>query len=288
MNENVMYISISVFQPSKILILSIFSTENAVKALTIDVIKRLQEAAGVISSINSSVDEKIDALDDIVNYVDDIDTAADFCKIGGIFVLLSCLEYPHDEIRNKSATLVSEIAQNNPYCQKQLMDSNILPKLMNLLSEEATLATGLRAVSCVVRSNEPGLKEFMKLGGLECLLGCLQKSNDEKVVTRAAFFLNSLCTDFPEICNDLRLLGAIDMITPLIKPQAEYNVALENLLSLLCSLLDKADSNVPVNEGFVGVLEETIKLANDKSEAEEMVEYCQKLLGMMKTAGKNC
>lgn len=266
-----------------------FTTENALKSLTIDVIERLQEAAGVIGSENSTVNEKMDALDDILNYVDDIDTANDFCKIGGIFVTFSCLDSSNAEIRNKSATLISEIAQNNPYCQKQLIDNDILPKLMNLLSEEQTLATGLRALSCVVRSNETGLQEFTRIGGLKCVLGCLQKSSNEKVITRATFFLNSLCIDSPKICDDLVMLGAIREIIPLVQPQAEYNVALENLLSLLCSLVERADSNV-LNQfkTFVGVLEETMKLASDKLESKETVEYCQKLLNLLSTAKKNC
>lgn len=257
-------------------------TENALKALTVDVIEQLQKAAGILGSESTTLDQKTNALDDILNYVDDIDTAMDFCKIGGLHVLLPSLESPYAEIRNKSASLIAELAQNNPYCQQQIIEIDVLPKLMNLLCEQETLATSLRAISCVVRSYEPGLREFTKLGGLECLLGCLQKSNDEKLITRTAFFLNSLCSDFPEICDDLVKSKAIEMIMPLVRPTAEYNAALEILLSLLCTLIEKADTNnVSTYVSFREPLQEIIKLASDKAECKEIVEYSEKLLELI-------
>lgn len=257
-------------------------TENALKSLTVDVIEQLQKAAGVIGSINTTVDEKVNALDDILNYVDDIDTANDFCKIGGLFVLVPCLESPHTEIRSKAASVIASLSQNNIYCQKQLVEAEVLPKLMNLLSEEETLGAGLRAISCVTRGYEPALKIFVDSGGLECLLGCLQRCNDEKLITRAAFLLNSLCIDFPNICDELVKLKAIEMIIPLVQPQSDFNQALENLLSLLCSLIEKSDSNdFSTDVNFEYILKDIIKLADVKSECKETLEYCEKLLRLI-------
>lgn len=256
------------------------------KALTVDVVEQLQKAAGVIGSENATIDEKMNALDNILNYVDDIDTANDFLKIGGLFVLVPCLESTHAEIRNKSASLIAELAQNNPYCQKQITEAEVLPKLMNLLSENKTLAGGLRAVSCVIRSYEPATRLFVEIGGLECLLGCLQRTSDEKLITRAAFLLNSLCLDFPDICDDLVKLKAIEMIIPLVQSKAEYNVALENVLCLLCSLAEKADSNdFAKNVNFQVALEDMIKLTSE--DCKETVEYCQKLLRMVIKSSEN-
>lgn len=258
-------------------------TENALKSLTVDVIEKLQKAAGVIGSKDTTEEEKLDALEEILSYVDDIDTANDFCKIGGLFVLIPCLESPHNEIRNKAASIIAELAQNNIYCQKQLTEADVLPKLTNLLSEDETLAAGIRAISSLIRGYEPGLKLFLEIGGLECMLGCLQRSSDEKLVTRAAFLLNSLCADFPNIGDDLIKLKAIEMIVPLVQPKADYNVALENVLSLLCALIEKASpSDFSTDANFELVLKEIIKLTADKSECNETVEYCQKLLQLIK------
>lgn len=243
-------------------------------------IEQLQNAAKTIASTSATDKEKVDALDIILSYVDDIDTAIDFCKIGGLFVILPCLSSSYPEIRIKSALLIAELAQNNPYCQKALFEADVLPLLMNLLCENETVVAGLPAVSCLVRNYEPCLKAFTKIGGLECLLGCLQQSDNEKLITRAAFFLHSLCVDFPYICDDLIKLKAIDIIVPLIQPQVEFNVCLETLLSVLCSLIDCTGVIETCRSqcGFKEILEEIIKVGGDKPECNEIVEYSQTLL----------
>lgn len=255
--------------------------ENALKALTIDVIEQLQKAAEIIGSESTTENMKSDAMDTILSYVDDIDTAMDFCKIGGLFVLLPCLSSPCSTIRKKAALLVAELTQNNPYCQKQLLEADVLPNLMDLLRESETAMEGIRAISCLVRSYEPSLEAFTEIGGLECLLGCMQTHQAEKLVTRAGFLLNSLCVDFPGIKDDLIKLKAIEIISPLIQPSADYNVCLETLLSALCSLTECPEAVERCRTGginFANTLETIVKLGSDKPECKEMVEYSQKLL----------
>lgn len=256
--------------------------ENALKSLTIDVIEQLQTAAATIGSETAPEDMKVNAMDTILNYVDDIDTAIDFCKIGGLFILLPCLCSSFSTIRKKSAMLVAELAQNNPYCQKQLLEADVLPKLMNLLTENDTAIDGIRAISCLVRSYEPCLNAFTEVGGLECLLGCLQNSQPEKLITRAAFLLNSLCIDFPKIKDELIKLKVIEMIIPLIQPSAEFNLCSETLLSALCCLTaenTEAIERCRTEEfNLASTLEEIIKVAHDKDECKEIVEYSQTLL----------
>lgn len=258
--------------------------ENALKALTIDVIEQLQHAAEVIGSESSTEEMKITAMDTILNNVDDIDTAIDYCKIGGLFVLLPCLNSPYSTIREKSCFLIAELSQNNPFCQKQLLEADVLPKLIELLGENDTLiaAASIRAISCLVRSHEPQLKErFVEIGGLECLIGCLQPNQQEKLITRAAFLLNSLCTDCPVIKDDLIKLKAIEAILPLIEPSADYNICLETLLAALCSLTEHREAIDRVRtfeSNFANTLEEIIKLGNNKPECKETVDFSHTLL----------
>ncbi|XP_031632330.1 hsp70-binding protein 1 [Contarinia nasturtii] len=257
--------------------------ENALKALTIDVIEQLQKAAEVIGSETTTEEMKISAMDTILNNVDDIDTAIDYCKIGGLFILLPCLNSPYSTIREKSCLLVAELTQNNPYCQKQLLEADVLPKLIELLDENETAVAvaSIRAISCLVRSYEPCLKAYTAIGGLECLLGCLQPHQPEKLITRAAFLLNSLCSDFPAIKDDLIKLKAIETILPLIKPSSDYNICVETLLSALCSLIECREAIERCRtEGnnFANTLEEVIKLGIDKPECKEIVDYSHVLL----------
>lgn len=260
-----------------------FFLENALKALTIDIVEELQRAAAVIASNHSTEDMKINAMENILNFVDDIDTSIDFCKIGGIFILLPCLTSEHLNIRNMSASIIAELAQNNPYCQKELLNLDVLPKLLNLLNEKQTAVNGLRAISCLVRSYEPCLKAFTSIGGLECLLGCLQQSQQEKLTTKIAFLLQNLCNDFPYIKNELIKLKAIEFIVPLILPQNDYNVCLETLLSALCSLTESREANDLTEDiNFKATLEEIIKLSTDRPECEEIVGYARSLLNNIK------
>lgn len=249
------------------------------EAFTVDVIGQLQRNAVIVVSESTSVDEKINALDSILNYIDDIDTANDFCKIGGLFVLSPCLDSTSPDIRNKAALLIAELAQNNPYCQEMLSESDILPKLMNMLCEDDTVIAGLRAVSCSVRGYEPCLDAFIKMDGIECLLRCLQQRHNEKLITRAAFFLNSLCVDYPDIRKESLISKVVETITPLIQPKTEYDMCLEALLLVLSSVIEHTEAfeNSQYPE-FKTALEKIMELVGDKPDCKETVDYSRKLL----------
>lgn len=257
---------------------NIFFPENALKSLTIDVIEQLQAAATTLGSVVTSKDEKLEALERIFTYVDDIDTAIDFCKIGGTFVLIPCLNSQNTEIQSQTALLVAEIAQNNPYCQNVLIETDLLPVLLRLLSEKETAECSLRAISCLIRNNDHNVMKFVELDGLISLIGCFQQGQQEKLWTRAAFLVNSLCQHSAEIRSDLIKNNAIEFIISLIRPQAEYNTCLETMLLALCSLTDGDTSNITRFQNFKQTLDDIMKQTNGKEECKEIIEYCEKLL----------
>lgn len=260
------------------------STENALRSLTIDVVEQLQKSAAIIGSDESSGDDKLDAMEIILNYVDDIDTATDFCKIGGLYVLKPSLASDYPTVRCKAASIVAELAQNNPYCQKELLEMDFLPAIMNLLSEKETTPDGLRALSGLVRSYEPCLNAFIDIGGIECLLGCLQQLDQEKTLARTMFLLSSLCADFPSLREKLIGLKVVDLIVAAIQPQEEYNFCLETALSVLCTLTEDSEAveRCRTNESdFSKTLQEIITLANNKTECQETIAYSELLLERM-------
>lgn len=244
-------------------------------------IEKLQKASETIGSDSVGEDEKLEALETILNYIDDIDTACDFCKIGGLFVISGCLSSPHTQIRCKAALLVAELAQNNPFCQKALLEADILPMLMNLLSENDTSTDGLRAVSCLVRSYEPCLTAFIEIGGLECLLGCLLQTDNDKLITRTTFLVNSLCNDFPFVRDELIKLKVIDFILPIIQPKPDYDIVLETALLALRLFTENVEAAKRCQSpefNFRSQLDVIIQIAGDKPECKEIVEYSQVLL----------
>lgn len=255
--------------------------ENALKALTVDVIEELQKAAATLGSSSASEDEQIDALETVTEYIIDIDTAIDFCKIGGLSVLLPCLQSSHVKVRAAAASLISELAQNNPYCQKELLAANALPQLIELVSEPETAPNGLQAISGLVRSYEPTLTAFIEIGGLECLIGCLEQSDQEKVVVRALFLFSSLCTDFPAVRDEFIKLKVVERIIPLLRATGEYDVRTETALWALNILTDNAEavSQCQTSDlNLKGAIDAIIKAAGSKPGCRETVEYAQSIL----------
>lgn len=255
--------------------------ENALKALTIDVVEELQRAAQVLASDTATEDEQLEALETIMEYVIDIDTAIDFCKIGGLTNLLPCLNSPYPKVRATAASLIAELAQNNPYCQKALLDVDVLPKLIALLNDSETATNGIHAISCLVRSYEPTLTAFIDVGGLECLIGCLQQIDQQKLIIRALFLLNSLCADFPDVRAEFINLKVVEHIIELLKPVDEYDVSVETALSVLCMLTDSTDAINRCQTSELNLkqtIDSIIELADDKPECREIVEYAQILL----------
>lgn len=173
--------------------------EEALNSMTVNVIEQLENASKILTDNGSGEDEQIEAIEIILDYVDNIDTANDFCKIGGLSIVLLCIERSkYESVRAKSAALIAELAQNNVFCQKQLLEMNALSILIGLLSNAGTSINGIRAISCVVRNYEPCAAAFIDIGGLECILGCLQ-SNQEKLLTQSLFLMCTLCTEYPGV-----------------------------------------------------------------------------------------
>lgn len=175
----------------------------ALNSMTVNVIEQLNMATQKLTDNSVSESEQIEALEIILDYVDNLDTANDFCKIGGLDIILPCMESsPYHSVRGKTALVVSELAQNNPFCQQKLLEKNALSKLIVLLSERSTEVDAIRGISSMVRNFEPCTAAFIEIGGLECILGCLQ-SEEEKLLIPSLFLLGALCTEYPGVRGKL-------------------------------------------------------------------------------------
>lgn len=174
--------------------------EEALNSMTVNVVQQLESAAQVLTNPVATEAEQHMALECLLDYADNIDTANDFCKIGGLQILLPLLgpANPYASVQSEAASLIAELAQNNPYCQGQLLELDALSKLIPLLSNEDTSVNAIRAISSLARNFEPLAAAFIEMGGLECLLGCLQ-SNQPKLKIQSLFLLGAICTEFPEV-----------------------------------------------------------------------------------------
>lgn len=129
--------------------------ENALKSMTIDVIELLQKQLKVLENVYSltaedDITECCTAIETILEHVDHIDIANDFHKIGGFSVLKPCLRSVHKSLRIGACDILAELCQNNPYCQKVVVDQSYIPLLLALLEQEdnEVCVKILHAISC--------------------------------------------------------------------------------------------------------------------------------------------
>lgn len=249
--------------------------EEALASMTVNVVHQLEAAAAVLTAATSSESDQLSALDCLIDYTDNIDTANDFCKIGGLDILLPLLHIGtvhtvrSAPVRRQCAALIAELAQNNPFCQQQLLDRDALRTLLPLLVEAPNAVATMRAISACVRAYEPAAAAFIEMGGLECVLGCLQNEDaDDKLVVQSLFLLRSLCGEFEGVkgkrgckvqsritpllilqksTDELIKLNAIETIGARLQAAAEYNAALEAALSTLTMLTEP--STTPAGSG---------------------------------------
>lgn len=111
------------------------------------------------------------------------------------------------------------------------------------MSDEAEVSShSFHAISCMVRSFDPGMQAFVSMGGLECLLGLIQNNDREKLIIKSMFLISSFAQDYPECRQDLIKLDAIEKIIETIQPKDEYNTRLEQTLTALNSLVVDDDA----------------------------------------------
>lgn len=120
-----------------------------------------------------------------------------------------------------------------------------MPRLIELLSDSPEVAVNaFHAISCIVRSFEPALANFIDIGGLECMLGLIQCQDQEKLIVKSMFLISAFCKDFPALRDELIKLDAIERIVMTLQPSSEFNQRLEQTLSALVTLTETPSPHV--------------------------------------------
>lgn len=130
--------------------------KETLSSLSCNVMEELRKAIKILSDVvdlrsEDDTSQHESALERIADYVDNIDTANDFYKIGGFSIFSPCLNSPHSSIRWRAADVIAELAQNNPFCQERFLETALFPVLLNMIDTdpaEAVRIKALYAVSC--------------------------------------------------------------------------------------------------------------------------------------------
>jgi len=264
--------------------------EDALKGMSVDIVEELSKALRTLNperilGPEEDAEEMEEALDGIIDFVDSMDTANDFHKIGGFFILNPCLNSPHEGLRIRIGDLIATLSQNNPYCQNHILKENILPLLLKVLEDDCckeARVKALYALSCLIRECPEAQAVFVEHDGFSSLLRVLQ-APVEKLRVKASFLLKALCNENPSYKDTLCNMGFVEQLVALL--QGEHDSTHEHILSALLALVEdhqRALSECRRPEFLLKeLLENRSEYVQGRDEFKEEAEYCRNLLAVV-------
>ncbi|CAK1541863.1 unnamed protein product [Leptosia nina] len=269
--------------------------EQALKSITVNIAEVLQNAIRVLTDVEKMKsiqlgeelpEDVVTAFENILSYIDDLDVANDFYKVGGFAIFPVCYGSENEEVRGRASRVLAELCQNNPFCQARALECGLLNIILHMLTTEQgpALAKCVSAISSATREFEPACREVVVQGGCEALSRVLSSSDDVSAKTRTAFLMTYLCHHYPPAKEKFIELDIVKVIgEQLSKGRDEVT---EHLLSILLALVE--DPRV-VNQcqNSCRDLQSAIETILRTPELESFQEEKQYCLAMLKVL-ENC
>ncbi|XP_022347606.1 hsp70-binding protein 1 isoform X2 [Enhydra lutris kenyoni] len=190
------------------------------------------------AELASDQQEREGALELLADLCENMDNAADFCQLSGMHLLVGrYLEAGPAGLRWRAAQLIGTCSQNVAAIQEQVLGLGALRKLLRLLDRDAcdlVRVKALFAISCLVREQEAGLLQFLRLDGFSVLMRAMQQQV-QKLKVKSAFLLQNLLVGHPEHKGTLCSMGMVQQLVALIR--TEHSPFHEHVLGALCSLV---------------------------------------------------
>lgn len=129
--------------------------------MTVDVVEVLQRQIEILKKVENiaavdDIQEYSNAIETVLEYIDHIDIANDFHKIGGFMILYPCLKCQHPKIQAGACELMAVLCQNNPYCQQIVLDNEFIPMLLRIIEKNEDRIVVTKAMyalgsKCIIR-----------------------------------------------------------------------------------------------------------------------------------------
>ncbi|XP_073812283.1 uncharacterized protein [Musca autumnalis] len=259
--------------------------EKVLKSMTVDVMDELAKAIQILEDSSSTDDDKIDALDVIRDYIDNIDFANSFVKLGGTDILIKCIKSDVTPLRTNAIKVLAEMSQNNVFCQNHFIENKIVALLIEYLQDkdQEVVASSLYALSSLMQNFEPATLEFTKHGGIAAVQKCLSSLNS-RVFVKSCFLISSISSQFPNICDEFVKGNTFGKLCENLESVGDFDVKVEALLNAMATLTDsssfeaKAVATNDVNE----VLNTMLKNIKGLPQCEEMEMYARKIQEKLK------
>lgn len=273
--------------------------ENALRLITTDHVEVLKKQ---IEKLNELVDklngytplseeenkEYISLLEELVENVSNIDFANDFYKLNGFKSLTELIDCELLTFKASALDVIAELLQNNDFLQiKVVEEMDYLNKLINLIRKEKhqqTLLKEIYALSCLLRGNDKIINIFLsKDFNVKVLLEVMVNfKTNEKIIFKLSFLLNSIGGVKEKIYEILNRLDFVFITVNMMKekPEATHEYLLAILVAL-CENISRAIEDCK-KYNLRLVIDEKIKLFENKDEYLEEVDYCKKLKELIK------
>ncbi|XP_055093414.1 hsp70-binding protein 1 isoform X1 [Symphalangus syndactylus] len=227
--------------------------------------------------------EREGALELLADLCENMDNAADFCQLSGMHLLVGrYLEAGAAGLRWRAAQLIGTCSQNVAAIQEQVLGLGALRKLLRLLDRDAcdtVRVKALFAISCLVREQEAGLLQFLRLDGFSVLMRAMQQQV-QKLKVKSVFLLQNLLVGHPEHKGTLCSMGMVQQLVALVR--TEHSPFHEHVLGALCSLVTDFPQGVrecrEPELGLEELLRHRCQLLQQHEEYQEELEFCEKLL----------
>jgi len=210
--------------------------EDALTNITINPVERMKLCIEKIKNPTVTDEELKGAAEELSHWCEELDLAKDFFTLGGMEILPILLDHISDNIRVQGCSLIASLVQNNDHCQRIVVQSNLLQKLLKILDENETDDCKIKAVtaiSALIRGYTLGQLQLQKFNGYKILIKHLS-TPIPKLQLKLCFLINILCTNSQHMKKLFYENGALNELIRLFVSETctdHYHVV-EAILSL--------------------------------------------------------
>ncbi|OUM65163.1 hypothetical protein PIROE2DRAFT_7882 [Piromyces sp. E2] len=163
---------------------------------------RMRECCEIIQDESKSLNEKLNALDEMEMLVEQIDNANNLRPLKLWPVLLDVFTSTTEpEIKMYIAWIFGTSVQNNETAQKDFIDNGVLQPVINSLTTDDDTRVLKKVIYCLsgfLKHNAYGLKTFETLNGYEKLINTFENKKNPVIQSRILWLLRSLLLEEKE------------------------------------------------------------------------------------------
>jgi len=215
---------------------------DAMKSMTVDVVEEIQRCVNALrleDTAEGAVDKKVNAMDTLLDYIEDLNFASDFQKMGGLELLLYALDSAHDDVVWRAGECLATSVQNEEKLQLYVLEMGAMDKALQLLADspnEKVVLKMIRTLSCLSTANARVIQAFLARAGLQKIKAAVDKHHaNTKVLIKTAFFLAALPEAYPAFARHAAEAGLVGTFVNEVKKSSDGTLW-ECVLRLLANL----------------------------------------------------